>query len=503
MHAPAGADGNRVDAFEDFRVGDRLRLGPQILHVVPEKLPHAGHIRAAPSQIGGRLEGPDAGPGDEIVRVDDDPRVHGIRLDAAELQGVVKVLQHLRHHLAGARRVRLDVGQDGVLNPVAALAVMVQHDDRVGEPQQILAGDVARLIRIDHDERGVRAGQRSRLLPVDEEVLPVLRVIAEELHRRKHGIGHVVRHDVHGLPDRLRGPADADRGAERVDIHQLVSHHHDAVLAVDDLLERVGLDSRLHTGHLFGRFRLAAEETGPVSVLDHNLIAAPSECEFHRCGRRVHVLKVGIRPDADAGREGQGQLVPDVHGLHVVQNGETGFLALVKRLLRHHEEVAVIALPFHDSVDLGEVAVDLPLHQRQQKGPSDLLNAFHHFVVVVEAEDADDRLIGLPLIRQAGEIRLIEEADGNQTVIVIRGKLAPVIQHLIDLNPPEFSPEDASVFLHAGGSGRISLQDALLSQLGKQHGDMLVIVAVPARQRDELVVHPEEAAVLVQKRVGK
>lgn len=42
-----------------------------------------------------------------------------------------KILQHLRDHLAGARRIRLYIGKHRILDDLAALSVMVKHAHRI------------------------------------------------------------------------------------------------------------------------------------------------------------------------------------------------------------------------------------------------------------------------------------------------------------------------------------------------------------------------------------
>ena len=100
-------------------------------HVVAQHLAHARHFGSGSSQICRRLEGAHTCLGHKVVRVDQNTSVDTVCLMRLQLDILGKILQHLRDHLAGARRIRLYIGKHRILDDLAALSVMVKHAHRI------------------------------------------------------------------------------------------------------------------------------------------------------------------------------------------------------------------------------------------------------------------------------------------------------------------------------------------------------------------------------------
>ena len=101
-------------------------------HIAAEHLAHTGHIRAAASQKGRRLKRTHARLAGKVICIDDNSGVQAVCLHGLNFQSFIKVLQNLRHHLAGRGRVGLNVGKNGIVNLLIGLSVMIQYHNRRG-----------------------------------------------------------------------------------------------------------------------------------------------------------------------------------------------------------------------------------------------------------------------------------------------------------------------------------------------------------------------------------
>ncbi len=91
-----------------------------------------GDVCPASAQECRSLEGTHTRMVYEVVGVNHNPRIHTACFNLRNLDVVHNVLQNLSYHLTRRRSVRFNIGQHGVLDIVAALAVMVEYDDSLG-----------------------------------------------------------------------------------------------------------------------------------------------------------------------------------------------------------------------------------------------------------------------------------------------------------------------------------------------------------------------------------
>ena len=412
------ADGKRFAV--DLRVVDRLRFRAVILDLFPEQLAYPGHIGPVPAQERSGLEGPDARLVLEIVGVDDNACIHGVRLRSADPDIVRNVLDDLGDHLAGAGSVGLHVGELRIPDGIGALAVMVQDDHRLCRLKKPRRLDNARTVRVHHDQdRGVVQHLQGLGL-ADEKVLRVL-AAAEPVHHRRYGIVGAGNHDMSLLVHAHGDPPDADGCAQGVDIHQAVPHDKQAVLGLDQLPEGVRLDTGLDTGRLLLGVRLAAVVLDVFMVLDHGLVAASSEGKLHGLACELIALHVILAAVADTYGEGDAHLVSDADGLDLFQQIEVVLLQGLKVLPLDDKEVLVLFKLADDGIHPVKVPHDLPVDHGRQKGSPDLVHALHGFLVVVQIDQACHKAHAGVLLLQHAELRLVIKVDGEDPVRGLAG----------------------------------------------------------------------------------
>ena len=80
--------------------------------------------------------------------------------------------------------------------------------------------------------------------------------------------------------------------------------------------------------------------------------------------------------------------ISDIDGFYVLKQRELIFLQLLKILLLKDDEVLIILHLLNDAVHLGDILVDLPVHQSHQKRLAHLFHAAHDLIIVIDIDQS-------------------------------------------------------------------------------------------------------------------
>ena len=178
---------------------------------------------------------------------------------------------------------------------------MIQNNDRPGHVEKFLTFCIAWFIGIYNDYYRIIIYKLHRLVSIDEHGRLIVRVVHISCHQRTDGCRRVIHYDMDRFAKCLTCTVDTDGSSKCIDICDLVSHDHNALLGAHKLLEGLRLDTRLDTGGLLHLLCLAAIVSDLVAILDHDLIAASSKCHLDRDTGIFIILKIssGIQSDTD------------------------------------------------------------------------------------------------------------------------------------------------------------------------------------------------------------
>ena len=79
-----------------------------------------------------------------------------------------------------------------------------------------------------------------------------------------------------------------------------MSHNHDLIAALNELTQRVGFHTGLHTGGLLHLLGLAAKIGDLLALPDNNLIAAAGQRQINSNPRKLVILRKGLAGTAEA-----------------------------------------------------------------------------------------------------------------------------------------------------------------------------------------------------------
>ena len=168
----------------DLRRGDSCCPCLIILHIIPEQLAYAGYIRSVPTQKCCSLKGTHTCLIGEVVGIDHDTGIHGICLCCLDLNTVCDILQHLRYHLTGGRRIRLYIGKHCIADHLAALTVMIHHDNGLHQLQKLWRIGDTGPVYIHNYQHGTGIHQLCRLGAGQKQILRIIRIVQEAIHHR-------------------------------------------------------------------------------------------------------------------------------------------------------------------------------------------------------------------------------------------------------------------------------------------------------------------------------
>ena len=298
------------------------------------------------------------------------------------------------------------------------------------------------------------------------------------------------------LVDALCAPVNAHRRAEDVGVRDLVPHDEHRVLAAHDLLERLGLDTRLDTGIFLHRLRLPAEVAGVVALADDHLVAAAAKRKLNRPVRGLRIFQIGIRAEADAHGNGHGRLISNVDGFDILQDLEALALQLVKALLSDQEEIVVVVSLPDKAVHIRKIPVDLALNERQEQGLLQVITLLDDLVVVVETEKPEHEAVGLRLLAKSRQLRLIEEVERDGRIVVRDG--VGIRHQLLHDNLLHGRLVNLVLIGHRTLGLRILAGQLILRNFREDCGNRAVVAVLPPGDAKKLVVHPEDVAVKVE-----
>ena len=213
-----------------------------------------------------------------------------------------------------------------------------------------------------------------------------------------------------------------------------MSHNDELVLGFQELLEGLGLHTGLYPGVLLHGLGLASEVLDALACLQHHLIAAPAQSQVQTGPCRLVAGLIGLRLHAHADAEGQRQVVSDIDGLYVLQDGEAVLHHLMDVPVHHQENVFVLFQLLYDALHGGNVVADLSVHKGCEQGPADLLHPFHGLIVIVQADESQaetgflvDPLIAYQLrfIGEVADYHLLSRFRKESGLLLVLRKLRP------------------------------------------------------------------------------
>ena len=317
--------------------------------------------------------------------------------------------------------------------------MVIQHNDRLAEAQQIGAFRDGRLIYVHDHKYTVSAGGLNCLLVPYNHVLLIFRIADEHIHHRLNIRCRIIQYDMRLSSQGLRNAVDTHRRAKAVSIRHTMSHDEHKILAGDNLAECMRLHPRLHSCIFLYLLALAAVIGNALRRLDDRLIAAASQRKINGIARELIVLGIGQSVETDTDAERHRHLVSDVDRLHFLQQIKAALLQLCNHLLPENDKIFVLLELLADAVIAGNVFVDLTVDQRDQQRTSDLLYALERFLVVVEVNHSHGKTLVIHLLQGNVQRRLVIQIDRDQiAVVVLRLDHVAVLCHFLQRNLLEF-----------------------------------------------------------------
>ena len=105
-------------------------------HIIPQQFADSGYLRTAPAQIGCRFKGSHSRFCHKIIGINQNACINTVCLIGLQVNIFVKILQHLRHHFTGGRRIGFNIGKHCIVNYFPALPVMVKYHNCSGPRQK-------------------------------------------------------------------------------------------------------------------------------------------------------------------------------------------------------------------------------------------------------------------------------------------------------------------------------------------------------------------------------
>ena len=279
---------------------------------------------------------------------------------------------------------------------------MIQYHDRLGLLQKFLALRHLRAVRVYYHHHGILVGKINGLGRVKEQIVRIGRIPLKTFIQRAQGRGHLIDDDVSLLLQSRRRAVDSDGCPQRVHIRKLMAHHEYLILDRYELPQGFRLYPGLHAGILGSLLSLSSIIGNAFSILNDCLVSASCQRQIDRHAGIVITLGIGVATKAKADAKRRWNSISDIDGLHVLKQGELILLQLLKILLLKDDEVLIILHLLNDAVHLGDILVNLPIHQSHQKGLSHLFHAAHDLIIVIDIDQARNqpllfRLLDIPV----------------------------------------------------------------------------------------------------------
>ena len=142
-----------------------------------------------------------------------------------------------------------------------------------------------------------------------------------------------------------------------------MSHDQKTILCLKELSERMCLYTRLYTRCLFELLGFSAEIEDLSAILYYSLIPAAPKGHIDSDPGILIILRIGITVHTDTDTQRHSHLISDINCLYFLQQAEALRLKTRHVTLLDGKEVFILFQLFDDSVDAGDIFVDLPVDQ--------------------------------------------------------------------------------------------------------------------------------------------
>ena len=160
-----------------FSTADYRRFCTVGCHIITQKLSYISNIRATSSQISRCFKRPDSRSGHEIVGIYQNPCIHTVCFHGIQTQIISDILENFCYHLTCRRCIWLNVGQNGILDHLIALSVMVQNGNRLRQTEQTFTFCHLWLVGIHNDDHSIIICQFFCLMGSHKQIIRILRII--------------------------------------------------------------------------------------------------------------------------------------------------------------------------------------------------------------------------------------------------------------------------------------------------------------------------------------
>ena len=209
----------------------------------------------------------------------------------------------------------------------------------------------------------------------------------------KHRCRHLVLHDIGLFRECYRHPVDAYGSSKAIHISIGMSHDKDLILTLQQLLERLCLDSRLDSCRFFRGLRLASEIRHLFLGLYNRLVAAAAECHINRGPGILVVCAIFRCPVSQSDTECYCHLIADIYLTNLIQDRKAVIQHFLKVFLLKHKEILIFLDFFDESVYRADIAVNLSIHKRGQERTPDFLHLLQNLVIVINIDQTTDDML--------------------------------------------------------------------------------------------------------------
>ena len=209
-----------------------------------------------------------------------------------------------------------------------------------------------------------------------------------------------------------------------------MSHDKYLFMGQYDFPEGVSFYPRFYPGTFFHLLGFAAVIGNRIPVTDNRLVSAPTQCKVHGDSGTFIGFHISRCIHIHTDTQGNGQIISDVDGAHLIQDGKSGFHKLFQVLLFKYENELILLKLFNDGIQALHVFDDFSLHKCQQKRLSDLFHAFKNFFVIINVNQSGNKTFSSGFFLILHQSCFIKEIKCQYIFIV--GLLFRISDDLID-----------------------------------------------------------------------
>ena len=226
---------------------------------------------------------------------------------------------------------------------------------------------ITRPVRIHNHDQRIAADHLKRLITVDKHIFRIAFLRSKTFHQWTNRAGRFIDNDLGLLAKDSGCTEDSDTGTERIDIRQTMSHNDNILAALNDLMQRMRLNTSLNPRITLHLLSLTTKVCDIFAILDNDLIAASSECQIDGCSCLLVTLVIRGIFHTDSDTQCYRHLISDFDCLDILKDAETIIHHRLQILILKYDKVFIFLNLADQGIHLREILIYLTVYQRDKK----------------------------------------------------------------------------------------------------------------------------------------